>query len=214
MRLSRRTVLLALAALPAACSSPNPTLYVLATEPGTTHAKAPRVIELRAIAIAHYLERSQIVRSSESYRMDVLSNDWWGEPLDTMMARILVLELNQRLPGSTVYGDNGAISTPSDATVEVNVQRFDLDREGTVLLAAQIAVTAKQTESRGLALTVRPADGSTRALVAAMSAAVAQLADTIAGMLAERPAVPRAASPRPEAATAPARRRGRRRSAQ
>lgn len=215
MRLSRRTVLLALAALPAACASPNPTLYVLATEPGPTHAKAPRVIELRAIAIAHYLERSQIVRSSASYRMDVLSNDWWGEPLDTMMARILVLELNQRLPGSTVYGDNGAISTPSDATVEVNVQRFDLAPEGTLLLAAQVAVTAKQTESRGLALTVRPADRSTPALVAAMSAAVAQLADTIAAMLAERPAVSPAASSRPEAATtrsAPARRQRRRRS--
>ncbi len=55
-------------------------------------------IDLRAIAIAHYLERSQIVRSSEGYRMDVLSNEWWGEPLDTMMGRILVQELNQRLP--------------------------------------------------------------------------------------------------------------------
>jgi uncharacterized protein len=184
--ISRRFALLALAAFPAACASPNPVLYVLAPVPGPTHAGAPRVIALRAIAIAHYLERSQIVRSSEGYHIDVLSNEWWGEPLDTLMNRILVQELNQRLPGSTVYGDNGAISTPPDATVEINLQRMDLDRDGAVLLVAQIAVDGKTTVSRGVTFTVRPADGTTQALVAAMSSATAQLADAVAGMLAGR----------------------------
>src|ERR1700761_2802246 len=161
MNLSRRTTLLVLAGLPAACSSPNPVLYVLAPVPGATHPGAPRVVQLRAIAIPHYLERSQIVRSSEDYRMDVLSNEWWGEPLDAMLGRILVQELNQRLPGTTVYGDSGAISTTPDATVEINLQRFDLNRDGAVLLAAQIAVDAKHTTSRGVNFTVRPAGAST-----------------------------------------------------
>jgi uncharacterized protein len=186
MNLSRRFALLGLAALPAACSSPNPNLYVLAAVPGATYTGAPRIITVRAIAIAHYLERSQIVRSSEGYRMDVLSNEWWGEPLDAMLSRILVQELNQRLTGSTVYGDNGAISTPPDATVEINLQRLDLDRNGDLLLAAQVAVDGKRTVSRGVAFTVRPADATTRALVAAMSAATAQLADAIAVMLTRR----------------------------
>ena len=186
MTLSRRSALLALTALPAACSSPNPELYVLAMVPGATHVGAPRVIVLHAIAIAHYLERSQIVRSSEGYRIDVLSNEWWGEPLDAMLSRILVQELNQRLPGSTVYGDSGAISTPAEATVEINLQRFDLDRGGALLLAAQIAVNGKRTASRGATFTVRPADGTTPALVAAMSVATAQLSDAVAGMLASR----------------------------
>jgi uncharacterized protein len=184
MRLSRRTTLLMLAALPASCASPNPSLYVLADVPGATHTGAPRIIQLRAIAIPHYLERSQIVRSSEGYRMDVLSNDWWGEPLGSMMGRILVQELNQRLPGSTVYGDSGAISTPSDATIEINLQRFDLDRDGSLLLAAQIAIDGKRRSSRGVTIKVRPADATTQALVAAMSAAVSQFTDTIATMLA------------------------------
>jgi uncharacterized lipoprotein YmbA len=189
--LSRRVALLALAALPAACASPNPTLYVLAPIPGTpqtgaTRTGAPHVVALRAIAIPHYLERSQIVRSSEGYRMDVLSNEWWGEPLDAMMSRILVQELNQRLPGSIVYGDNGAISAPPDATVEINLQRFDLDHDGAVLLTAQIAVGGKATVARGVSFTVRPADGTTQALVAAMSTATAHLADTTAAMLASR----------------------------
>jgi uncharacterized lipoprotein YmbA len=183
MKLSRRVALLALATLPAACASSDPKLYVLAPMPGEIRTGAPRVVQLRAIAIPHYLERSQIVRSSEGYRMEVLSNEWWGEPLDTLMSRILVQELNQRLPGTTVYGDSGAISTAPDVTVEINLQRLDLNRDGAVLLAAQIAVDAKRTVSRGVAFTVRPADGTTQALVAAMSAATAQLADTVAAML-------------------------------
>src|SRR6202012_2493932 len=105
-----------------------------------------------------------------------LPTDGGGEPLDSMLSRILVQELNQRLPGATIYGDSGAISTPPDATVEINLQRLDLDREGAVLLAAQIAVDAKHVPSRGVAFTVRPADGTTQALVAAMSAATAHVA--------------------------------------
>ena len=41
----------------------------------------PKVVLVQQIAVAHFLERSQIVRSSENYRLDVMSNDWWGEPL-------------------------------------------------------------------------------------------------------------------------------------
>ena len=58
-----RSVLLMLAAVPAACASRDPTLYTLVALPGTTHAGTPRVIELRKIALADYLTRAQIVRS-------------------------------------------------------------------------------------------------------------------------------------------------------
>ncbi len=59
--LSRRGGLLTLAAVVlASCSSPNPKLYIFATLPGKTLHGAPAAIELRAISIAHYLERSQI----------------------------------------------------------------------------------------------------------------------------------------------------------
>jgi uncharacterized lipoprotein YmbA len=183
---TRRRALLLLAAAPAACASPNPLLYVLAPVPGSVLNGAPRNIAVRAISLARYLERSQIVRSSEGYRLDVLSNEWWGEPLDALINRVLVEELAQRLPGSTVFADNGAISTPPDATVEVNVQRFDMDRSASVLLLAQVAVSGRATGSRGLSISVVPADGTTGALVAAMSAALGQMADRVAGLLAGR----------------------------
>jgi uncharacterized protein len=96
-----RLAALVLAAVVAACSSPSPVLYTIAPVQGLVQSGGPKVIVLQQIATAHYLERSQIVRSSENYRLDVMSNDWWGEPLSAMLSRVRTEELGQRLPQST-----------------------------------------------------------------------------------------------------------------
>ena len=142
----RRRLLLLLAAAPAGCTSPNPTLYVLAPLPGTpwpgtSSAGAAATVELREIGLARYLERSQIVRSSEGYRLDVLGDEWWGEPLGAMLSRVLVQELTQRLPGRTVFAESGAITVNPAATVAVNIQRLDADATGAVVLIAQVEVS-------------------------------------------------------------------------
>jgi uncharacterized lipoprotein YmbA len=184
----RRRAMMLLAMLPAACSSPNPTLYTLAVLPGTPRPGAPRSIELRAIALARYLERSQIVRSSEDFRLDVLSNEWWGEPLDAMISRVLVQELSERLPGSTVFSENSAIATPADVTLGINVQRLDADRSGTVIMIGQIAISGRNEATRSVRLSVPPPIAGTSGLVSAMSTATAQMADAAADMLAALPA--------------------------
>jgi uncharacterized lipoprotein YmbA len=142
------------------------------------------VIELRSIGIARYLERSQIVRSSENYRLDVIPNDWWGEPLDAMIGRTLARALTQRLPGSTVYLETGAISAQPDATVQVDVERLDQDAAGAIRLAAQFSVVRRVTETHGVTITVPVRGPTTADLVAAMSDAIGQLADRIAASLA------------------------------
>lgn len=169
--------------LPSACSSPNPNLYVLAPVAGPTHGGGPKTIAIRPVSLAHYLERTQIVRSTEGFRIDVLSNDWWGEPLDSMIVRILVQELTQRLPGSTVYADNGAIAVQPDVSVEINLQRLDMDSLGAVHLLAQIAVDSHTPRTRVVDTSIKPADATTRAMVAAMSQCVGQMADAIAAMM-------------------------------
>ena len=184
--LSRRSVLGLLTGLLVSCSSPNPTLYTLAVVPGSAHAGAPKLIELRSIALARYLERSQIVRSSEDFRLDVLSNEWWGEPLDAMLGRILVQELTDRLPGSTVFAENSAISTNADIIIGINVQRLDADRSGTIILIAQIAMSGRNASARSIRLSVPPTVAGTSGLVSAMSTAPGQLADAAAEMLAGR----------------------------
>lgn len=169
----------------AACSSPDPVLYTLAPARGAVYGGGPRVVLLHQIAIAHYLERSQIVRSSENYRLAVLENDWWGEPLPAMLSRVLIQELGQRLPGSTVIADNGAVSAEPDATIELNIQRLDEDAAGNLVLQAQAAVRRgnQRPALQSFRFVVPPPAPGVPGEVAAISTAVGRLADGIAPML-------------------------------
>jgi uncharacterized protein len=188
MRHLPQIALFALLAMQGACSSPNPDLYTIAPVSAATLAGAPKVIALRQIGLARYLERSQIVRSSENYRLDVMSNDWWGEPLGAMLARVLVDELSQRLPLSTVYSETGAVSVLPDVTVELNVSRLDQNAAGMLVLQAQAAMTTTKGRStpvtRAFRFEVSPPHAGVTGEVAAISIAVGQLADGLAAMLA------------------------------
>ncbi len=138
------------------------------------------MVLLQQIVLARYLERQQIIRSSENYRLDVMSNDWWGEPLNAMIGRVLVDELGQRLPGSTVLGENGGISSSPDATIELNIQRLDKDASGTLIMQAQAGVEFKGKGApvlRGFRFSVVPPTQDVTGEVAAISTAVGQLAD-------------------------------------
>lgn len=186
--LSRRLLLAMPAALAvASCASPPPSLYTLATVPGSAERGGPRIVVLRQVSLARYLERPQIVRSSENYRLDVLSNDWWGEPLGPMIGRVLAEDLTQRLPGTTIFGESGAISPHADATVEVNILRMDLDASGALVFTAQAAVEPSGSRhppvTRTVNTTIPAATSPTSVEVRAISIAIGQLADAVAGML-------------------------------
>lgn len=190
----KRMVKLAGAALLAcvgACSSPNPIYYTLGTIPGAPQSGGPAVVTVREVSIARYLERPQIVLSASGNQLDVRANEWWGEPLGAMMTRVLVENLSQRLPGSVVFGENGAVSSSTDAIVEVNVQRMDLAGQQTIAVVAQAAVSFTGRKGRPDLQTVRLQTATptqdTRGAVAAMSVAMGQLADRLADMLRSRP---------------------------
>jgi uncharacterized lipoprotein YmbA len=189
---SWRMAVLVLVVSIAACSSPNPTLYTIAPVAGSAQTDPPQVILLQQIGLARYLERSQIVRSSENYQLDVMSNDWWGEPLGAMVSRVLTEELGQRLPQSVVLSENGGISSPSDTTIALNLQRLDEDAAGNLVLQAQAAVNFKGRKApvlRSFHFAVTPQGSGVPAEIAAISAAVGQLADGLASMVLAGPAV-------------------------
>jgi uncharacterized lipoprotein YmbA len=184
-----RLAVLGLLAAIAACSSPSPVLYTIAPVQGPVQPGGPKVIVLQQISTAHYLERSQIVRSSENYRLDVLSNDWWGEPLSGMLSRVLTEELGQRLPQSTVIGETGAVSASPDATIELNMQRLDEDASGNVVLQAQASVSFKGRPGpvlRSFRFVMTPPAADIQGEVTAISTALGQLADGLASMLVGR----------------------------
>jgi len=189
-RLRAASVLGLLAAL-AACSSPSPDLYTIAPVPGVQQATSPKVVVLQQIGLERYLERLQIVRSSEDYKLDVMSNDWWGEPLAAMLSRVLVDELQQRLPQSVVISEVGAVSAPADATVTLNIQRMDKDASGNLILSAQAGIIFKGRAAtpvlRNFRFSVTPDSPRIPGEVAAISTAVGQLADGLAAMLVARP---------------------------
>ena len=174
-----------------ACSAPPPALYTIAPVDGATQNDGPKIILVQQIALARYLERSQIVRSSENYRLDVMANDWWGEPLGAMLSRVLVEELGQRLPQSVVLSENGAVSSPADATIELNMRRLDEDAAGNLILTAQAGVSFKGHNTptlRSFHFVVQPKAPGVPGEVAAISVAVGQLADGLASVLVAGPA--------------------------
>jgi uncharacterized protein len=185
--MSARLAALVLASALAACSSPNPVLYTIAPVQGRVQTGGPKVIALQQISTARFLERSQIVRSSENYRLDVMSNDWWGEPVGAMLSRVLIEELGQRLPQSTVFAESGALTASPDATIELNVQRLDQDAAGNLVLQAQTSVSFKGRRGgpvlRNFRFVVTPPTPDIQGEVSAISTAVGQLADGLASML-------------------------------
>lgn len=186
--LHRRGLALGTLALLAACRSPEPALYAIQPVPGEARRGGPRAVTVREVSLARYLDRQQIVRSTTEYRLDVSGNDWWGEPLEAMLTRVLVENLAQRLPQSGVVASTGAISVPADAVVEVNLQRLGMTSATQLTLTAQVAVefraAARRNATRTVSFPVAVEGTTTPAFVAAASAATGQLADAVAGMLA------------------------------
>jgi uncharacterized protein len=174
----------------ASCSSPDPTLYTIAPVSGAVLSGAPKVIAMHGVGVAQYLVRSPIVQTSGDYRIVLRPGSWWGEPIDAMLGRVLVQDLSQRLPQSTVYASTGALSGSSpDATIELEVQRLDLDRDGQLLLIAQASVSFKNRETedmRSFHILQPPPSVGVEGQIAATSAALGQVADGIAGMLAAK----------------------------
>jgi uncharacterized lipoprotein YmbA len=188
MPLRRRSLIAA--ALPlaaAACSSsPDAALYNIAIRSGTPRPGGPKVVQLREVGVARYLDRKEVVRSSDGYKLDVAANDWWGEPLNTMLSRVLVVALSRRLPDSNVYAEGGPISADANAVLAVNFQRLDVDQRGMLELLAQVAVEfnrPRRSSARTFTIAKPLAAATVAGQVAAISDAVGELCDGVAALL-------------------------------
>ena len=189
----KRRPFLLLPLLLAACTSPDPAYFTLAPRPGTPVPGGPRLVELRRIGLAGYLDRPEIVHNSSDYRLKITNGERWGEPLGDLVARVLAEDLTTRLPGSSVFTSAGSISANPDATLELDLQRLDADAGGAVVLLAQVAVTrsgVRTASAQTVRITVAPASPATVDYVAAISTALGQLADRIVPLLLSTAPVP------------------------
>ena len=171
----------------ASCSSPDPTYYTLNPVSGTALPGGAVSVEVRRPGLAGYLDRSDIVLKSASYKLAVNSQLRWAEPLGDMVGRVLSQDLSQRLPGSSVFSESGAISAEPGVRVEVDVLRFDADASGAVVLQAEVAVergtTHQPLATRHVALSAQPAGPGATELAASLSGLLGGLADQVAAAI-------------------------------
>jgi uncharacterized lipoprotein YmbA len=170
------------------CLSPEPRFFTLEPVTGAIVNAPSRIIEVRRPGLAGYLDRSSIVVKDSAYQLNMNSGTRWAEPLGDMIGRVLAQDLSQRLAGSTVYAESGAISATADLRVELDVQRFDRAGDGVVRLQGELAIEDgsfhHRISARPVALEA-PAPGTDAAsLAAAMSALLGQAADQVAREIA------------------------------
>jgi uncharacterized lipoprotein YmbA len=171
------------------CASPNPHYFTLQPVPGPVRQVAAGGIEVRRPGLAGYLDRADIVLRSSGYRLQVNTTDDWAEPLGDMIGRVVTQDLAQRLPGSGVYSESGAISADPALRVEIDVQRFDAGADGTLTLTAAVAIERGighvPVQQRTVTLSAPLRQPGAAGLAAEMSALLGQLADRIAADIAD-----------------------------
>ncbi|WP_247877353.1 PqiC family protein [Azospirillum brasilense] len=136
----------ALAAL-AACSTSPSRFYHLdavapdAAPPGNAPLRAGeaqrRVIGLEGVKVPGYLDRSEMVMRAPGNRLVVKEFDRWGGPLDEMVTRTLLRNLETDLPGAEVVGLPLQRDFPVNQVVEVTLDRFDAAEDGPAVLEAR-----------------------------------------------------------------------------
>ena len=183
--MGRRTTLALLAAMVTGCMPPGGPEYVLTPVPGPILTGSPMTVSVRGVSVPQFLRQLGIVYASDIPRPQAIPSEWWAEPLDLMIGRVMTQDLMQRLPGSRVFFDPAPPYTPSDVWVDVTVARFDTNPAGDVLVQAQVGVVGLRFLTRTAWRTVTPANGSTKSMVTALSIALATFSDLIATLVVE-----------------------------
>ncbi|NPD68935.1 membrane integrity-associated transporter subunit PqiC [Lichenicola cladoniae] len=171
------------ALLLAGCGSSEPSYYTLSPWPGVAQPGGPLTVKVRSPTIAAYLDRDYIVRNDRGYKLKLADDAAWGEPLADMIGRTLALDLQQRLPGSNVFTQTGAISTEAQATVELDISQFAEDHDGRAEVTATLSVQRSDSgpsSARVIHVVATPDGPAIAQLAASLSQLLGQVADEAA----------------------------------
>ena len=143
-------------------------------------------VALGAVKLPAALDRPQMARRLNSDEVSYSEYDRWAGPLDDMVRRVLIADLDGRLaPNMVLIEDNP--SSPASLALAVDVIRFDADAAGLVALNARWEILGRAGSLVGPppnAMIVEPGSGrEAKAVAATMSRAVADLAAHIAASL-------------------------------
>ncbi|MBS1089401.1 PqiC family protein [Gluconobacter wancherniae] len=176
----------------AGCSS-DPTLYTVAAVAGDALAGGPAVVEIRTPVVSPRLDRDTIVEADRGYHLKMASGDSWSEPLGDMIGHVLSRDLSQRLPATTVFAQNDAVTTTPQAFVELTINRFEADPSGYAVVSGALSVhPAGSMVSPVMTYPIEwkskdVTTGNTDRLVAQLSAGVAAISEQAAQHLRTLP---------------------------
>jgi uncharacterized protein len=175
----------------AACGSSPPTRFYTLNEiaPGSSGGAADAAavpVRVEPVAIPPELDRLELVSHTGPNQVRIADSDRWAAPLDEQIRRVLSDDLAARLPPNLVVDPNEPSTREPRRMLSVSITVFDADASCAVTLNArwtlQIPGDGSQT---GLERIEHPGGGGCpAALPAAMSHALATLADRLATIIA------------------------------
>jgi uncharacterized protein len=99
-------------------------------------------IALGAVRLPPALDRPQMARRLGCDEISYSEFDRWAGPLDEMVRRVLIADLDGRLPFGLILIENDT-TNPARLTISVDILRFDADATGIVQLYARWEVLGR-----------------------------------------------------------------------
>ena len=166
-------------------STPPSRFYVLSSEgrplPGDAGPKGEaQAVFLSRVELPEYLRQNEIVVRADGHQLVVAEQERWGEPLDKGVPRVLSRNLAALLPDHALSAYPWERPPAPYSDVAVALTRFDAEG-GQVYLEARWRIeTDAGTLQRRTAIARAVEGEGYPSIVAAMSAALAALAQDIA----------------------------------
>jgi uncharacterized protein len=182
------------------CSSSPPvrfyTLKVIApsTAPTATISQLPNqvVVRLEPVAMPPELDRPELVSRSGPYRLHIAESDRWAAPLEEQIRRVLSDDLAARLPPQLMADPNEPAGNEPRRLLSVSFAELSADETCATTLRADWTLRNGNGNGNGNVLRgsqhlQTAGSGCAGELPAAISAALASLADQLAVIIVGQP---------------------------
>jgi uncharacterized lipoprotein YmbA len=137
----------------------------------------------RPVYVPEYLQSRKIATRVGPNRVEYSNLDYWAEPLDQSVPRVLARDLSRSLRTDRVFLFPWNRRTHVDYQLEIDVERFDIDANNQAELGAHWSIknpkTGKVFES-GYARETRAAGSEGASRTSALSAALGAFGDDLA----------------------------------
>lgn len=184
----RFLVLFPVLLLSACGGSPKTHFHTLVTDPtGQAHhipVRGDDPIEVGHVTLPGSLDRLWLVTRGQGTNIEISDRDRWVAPLDELIQRALTADLRNRIGVPFVVAPGDPAPPGGVRVLALNIEQFSGDTAGQVVLEADWVFRASGRripgESHHAVIRVDAGSGRPEAITAAMSLAIAKLADQIA----------------------------------